>query len=256
MAESRLDLEQAHAYKSGVVEKNAKGIEYLFKKNKIEGIHGRGWLIGANDVAVEGADGTATYSAANVLIATGSVPREVPVAATDGERILNSDHILQLDRVPESLVVLGAGAVGTEFASIFASFGSRVTIVEMLPRLLPIEDEDVSKELARAFRKRGIESLTGTRLAGVERADDGLRLALEADGSPDPLATEMLLVAVGRAPVTEGLGLEEIGVETEKGYVKVDGRMRTSVDGVYAIGDVVQTPWLAHVASAERARNR
>ena len=175
VGESRLDLDKAHAYKNRVVDKNAKGIEYLFKKNKIEGVHGRGRLLGANDVAVESADGTATYNADNVLIATGSVPREVPVAATDGERILNSDHILQLAHVPESLVVLGAGAVGTEFASIFASFGSRVTLVEMLPRLLPIEDEEVSKELARAFRKRRIKSLTDTKLAGVE-ADEAEEL--------------------------------------------------------------------------------
>jgi dihydrolipoamide dehydrogenase len=179
------------------------------------------------------------------------VPREVPVAATDGERVLNSDHILELAQVPESLVVLGAGAVGTEFASIFASFGSQVTIVEMLPRLLPIEDEEVSKELKRVFRKRGIKSLTDTKLAGVERADDGLRLILEGGGDPAPLETRLLLVAVGRAPVTNGLGLEEVGVETESGYIKVDDRMRSTVDGVYAIGDVVQTPWLAHVASAE-----
>ncbi len=251
VSDAKLDLDGAHSYKNGVVDKNAKGVEYLFKKNRIEGIHGRGWLLGANDVAVEGADGTATYTADNVLIATGSVPREVPVAATDGERILNSDHILQLGHVPESLVVLGAGAVGTEFASIFASFGSQVTLVEMLPRLLPIEDEEVSKELARAFRKRRIKSLTGTKLAGVERTDGGLRLALEGDGEPAPLEAEMLLVAVGRAPVTGGLGLEEVGVATDKGYVKVDDRMRTTVEGVYAIGDVVQTPWLAHVASAE-----
>ncbi|MFQ5350840.1 MAG: dihydrolipoyl dehydrogenase [Thermoanaerobaculia bacterium] len=251
VADPGLDLEKAHAYKTGVVDKNAKGIEYLFKKNKIEGIHGRGRLLGANDVAVEGADGTATYSAENILIATGSVPRELPVAATDGERILNSDHILQLARVPKSLVVLGAGAVGTEFASIFSSFGSQVTLVEMLPRLLPIEDEEVSKELARAFRKRGIKSLTGTRLVGLESSAGGLRLSLEGDGDPAPLEAEMLLVAVGRAPVTDGLGLSEIGVETDQGYIKVDDRMRTTVDGIYAIGDVVPTPWLAHVASAE-----
>ena len=251
VGEPALDLDRAHAHKGKVVDKNAKGIEYLFKKNKIEGIHGRGWLLGAHDVAVESADGTATYTADNVLIATGSVPRDLGIAPADGERILNSDQILELDRVPESLVVLGAGAVGTEFASIFDAFGSRVTLVEMLPRLLPIEDEEISKELARAFRKRGIESLTGTRLSGVERTDTGLRIALEADGDPAPLEAETLLVAVGRAPVTDGLGLEDVGVETDKGYVVVDDRMRTNVAGVYAIGDVVQTPWLAHVASAE-----
>jgi dihydrolipoamide dehydrogenase len=251
VGDSRLDLEKAHGYKSRVVDKNSQGIAYLFRKNRIEGIHGRGRLLGTNDVAVEGADGSATYSAENILIATGSVPREIPFAPSDGERILNSDHILELAHVPESLVVLGAGAVGAEFASIFTSFGAQVTIVEMLPRLLPLEDAEISRELARAFRKRGIKSLTGAKLAGVESTDGGLRLALEGDGDPKPLEAEMLLVAVGRAPVTDGLGLEEVGVETDKGYIRVDEKMRTSAEGIYAIGDVVPTPWLAHVASAE-----
>jgi len=252
VAEPTLDLAKAHGYKDKVVAKNAKGVEFLFKKNKIDGIHGFGRLKSATEVEVEAEGGEKTvYKTKNVLVATGSVPRELPIAPTDGEKILNSDHILKLDRVPESLVVLGAGAVGTEFASIFRAFGSEVTLVEMLPRLLPIEDEEVSAELARAFRKRGIQSMTGTLLQKAETTDSGVHLTLEREGEPAELDAEVLLVAVGRAPVSEGVGLEAVGVELERGYVQVDGHMRTAVPNVYAIGDVVATPWLAHVASAE-----
>ncbi|MEM6794529.1 MAG: FAD-dependent oxidoreductase, partial [Acidobacteriota bacterium] len=197
-------------------------------------------------------DGERTaYDTRFVLVATGSVPREIPIAPVDGERILNSDHALELRRVPDSLVVLGAGAVGTEFASIYRSFGSDVTLVEMAPRLLPIEDEDVSKELLKTYRKRGIKSLVDTRLESVEKTSDGVRLHLLKGGSTQVLDASALLVAVGRAPVSEGLGLDEIGVVRQRGFLEVDEWMRTAVPSVYAIGDVIDTPWLAHVASAE-----
>lgn len=252
---AELDLDKAQAYKNGVVSKNAKGIEFLFKKNKIEGIHGFGRLVGAHQVEVERTVGegveTTVYEAKNILIATGSVPRDIPIAPTDGVRVIDSDHALELDHVPESLVVLGAGAVGTEFASIFSSFGSNVTLVEMLPRLLPIEDEEVSAELRRAFRKRKIEVMTDTKLVKVENNDDGVLLALEREGLATGLAAEVLLVAVGRAPVSEGLGLEDLGVRIERGYIEVNSFMQTAVPHIYAIGDVVNTPWLAHVASSE-----
>lgn len=250
--DAAVDIAKVHDYKDGVVDKNAKGVAYLFEKNDIETVHGFGRVKGANTVEVSSDGESRTLEAEHILIATGSVPRELPFAETDGERMLNSDHILELDRVPESLVVLGAGAVGCEFASIYRSFGSEVTLVEMLPRLLPLEDAEVSKELERAFRKRGITNRTATKLDSVERTDDGLELTLEREGEdPETLETEMLLVAVGRAPVTGDLGLEEVGVGLEKGYVEVDQHMRTAVDSIYAIGDVVDTPWLAHVASAE-----
>ncbi len=249
--DAALDLGKAHEYKDRVVDKNARGIDFLFKKNKIEGIHGRGRLVGSNEVEIEGEDGRRRLAARHILIATGSVPRTIPSAPTDGERILDSDHILKLGRVPESLVVLGAGAVGTEFASIFAAFGSQVTLVEMLPRLLPFEDEEISKELKRAFRKRGIKSVTSTKLVAVETAPEKLRIRLEGDKFSEWIEAEMLLVAVGRAPVTEGLGLTEVGVGIDRGYIKVNEYMQTDVSQIYAIGDVVETPWLAHVASAE-----
>ncbi len=252
VGEPTLDVAKVHEYKRGVVDKSAKGIESLFKKYKVEGIHGRGRLSGPHAVEVAAKDGsTRTLSTRFVLIATGSVPREIRVAPTDGERILNSDHLLELERVPKSIAVLGAGAVGTEFASVFRSFGAEVTLVEMLPRALPIEDEEVSKELERQFRKRDIKVLTSTQLETAEQTESGVRMSLRQGTKEIQLETELLLVAVGRAPVTEDLGLEQLGVELDRGYVRIDPLMRTSAAGVYAIGDVVNTPWLAHVASAE-----
>jgi dihydrolipoamide dehydrogenase len=250
VAEPTLDIVKAQERKQKVVDSNAKGVEFLFKKNKITGIRGRGRLAGPHDVEVEGPDGKKTYGARFVMIATGSVPRDVPIAPVDGEKILNSDHILELKKVPASLAVLGAGAVGTEFASIYHSFGSKVTLIEMLPRVLPIEDEEVSAELEKALRKRGIEVMTGTKAASVEKTDGGVRLKLEG-GKKDTVEAEMLLVAIGRKPVTEDLGLEALGVELERGYIKVNPNMQTAVPHIYAIGDVLNTPWLAHVASAE-----
>ena len=245
------DMARTQQYKNGVVDKNAGGIAFLFKKNKITGLHGRGRLGGAHQVVVEKDGETSTHTAKTILVATGSVPRELPFAPTDGKYIVNSDHILALDRVPKSLAVLGAGAVGSEFASIYHSFGSQVTLIEMLPRLLPIEDEEISKELERRFTRRGIGCRTGTKLAHVESGDGGVRLTLEKDGKVEQLEVEMLLVAVGRAPVSADLGLEALGVKIERGYLEVDDFLRTAVPHIYAIGDVINTPWLAHVASAE-----
>ncbi len=250
--EASVDIGRAQEYKRAVVDKNAKGVQYLFKKNGVEAVRGFGRVIGPNTVEVTHDGETRTIEASNVLVATGSVPRDLPFALPDGQRVVNSDHILELERVPESLVVLGGGAVGCEFASIFTSFGSEVTLVEMLPRLLPIEDEEVSKELTRAFRKRKIRSLTSTRLSSVDTTQSGVRLVLEPEGkAAETLEAEMLLVAVGRAPVTADLGLEALGVELDRDYIGVNQHMQTAVPSIYAIGDVVDTPWLAHVASAE-----
>jgi dihydrolipoamide dehydrogenase len=261
VAAPTLDIARAHERKRKVVDKNARGIEGLFKKYKVTGmIQGTARLTGPHQVEVDGRDGKRLLSTRFVMIATGSVPRDLPVAPADGERILNSDHVLLLERVPKSIAVLGAGAVGTEFASLYASFGSEVTLIEMLPRILPIEDEEVSAELERALRKRKIKVLTSARLTAAERLPAGaagVKLTLErpgkdgAPGAPETVAAELLLSAVGRRPVTEGLGLEELGIELERGYVKVNPLMQTNLPHVYAIGDVVNTPWLAHVASAE-----
>jgi dihydrolipoamide dehydrogenase len=267
-----LDIARAHDRKRKVVDKNARGIEALFKKYKVTGMmQGTGRLVGPHQVEVDGKDGKRVLSTRFVMIATGSVPRDVPIAPADGERVLNSDHVLLLERVPKSIAVLGAGAVGTEFASLYASFGSEVTLIEMLPRVLPIEDEEISAELERALRKRKIKVLTGARLTGAERTAAGVRLTIERQGkagakapaaakapetpatpaTPEIIEAELLLSAVGRSPVTEGVGLEALGIELERGYVKVNPLMQTNLPHVYAIGDVVNTPWLAHVASAE-----
>jgi dihydrolipoamide dehydrogenase len=255
VAAPRLDLSKAQAYKRKVVDGNAKGIEFLFKKNGVQGIQGTGRLVSPHEVEVERDGAKTVYQAKNVIVATGSVPKFLPFAPTDGRHVLNSDHILEIDRVPASLVVLGAGAVGTEFASIFASYGSQVTLVEMLPRVLPIEDEEISVELARQLKKRGIKVMTDTKMTRMEVIDDNLpgkvRLELQSGDKQTVLEAETVLVAIGRSPVTSDIGLERVGVEAERGYVKVNGLMQTAVPHIYAIGDVVNTPWLAHIASAE-----
>ncbi|MBT8241617.1 MAG: dihydrolipoyl dehydrogenase [Acidimicrobiia bacterium] len=249
--EPTLDIDKVHEYKNGVVDKNAKGVEYLFKKNKIEGIRGTGRISGPGTVEVSAAGDVRTLEARFVLVATGSVPRELSVAGTDGRQVVNSDHILDFQRVPKSLVVIGSGAVGSEFASIFGALGSEVTLVEMLPRILPLEDAEISKELQRSFKKRKIKVLTDTTLLSVERHVDDVKVQLQKGDKLETIDAEMLLIATGRAPVTADLGLEGLGISLDQGYVPVDEFMQTSAEGVYAIGDVVRTPWLAHVASAE-----
>jgi len=251
VGEPEVNVEKTQDYKNAVVDKNARGIEFLFKKNSIEGVRGIGRVTAPGTVGITDAGATRVLGARFILIATGSVPRELSVAATDGRQVVNSDHILNFERIPDSLVVIGSGAVGSEFASIFNAFGSQVTLVEMLPRILPLEDPDVSKELERAFRKRKVRVLTNTTLSGVERWADGVKAQLQKGDKLETVEAEMLLIATGRAPATSSIGLDEIGIDPERGYIPVNEFMQTGVPGVYAIGDVVDTPWLAHVASAE-----
>jgi len=252
VGEPAIEIEKVHAYKRGIVDKSASGIESLFKKYKVEGVRGYGRLNGAHSVEVTAADGSRrTLTTRFVMIATGSVPRDIRVAPSNGTTILNSDHILEMERIPKSIVVLGAGAVGTEFASVFKSFGSDVTLVEMLPRILPIEDEEVSKELERQLKKRGMKVMTATQLTKAEPHDGGVKVTLKQGDKESEIDAEILLVAVGRAPVTEDIGLDKVGLTTEKGYLQINGVMQTKVPNIYALGDVVPTPWLAHIASAE-----
>ncbi|HEX2463330.1 MAG TPA: dihydrolipoyl dehydrogenase [Thermoanaerobaculia bacterium] len=246
-AEPKLDLARAHQHKQKVVRKNAKGIEALFRKNHIEVVQGRGRLDGARRVVVEGDGGERGVDTRHVLIATGSAVRALPFLPFDGKRVLSSDHILELASVPARLAILGAGAVGVEFASMFAAFGSKVTLIEMLPRVLPLEDEEISAALEKSLARRGIEILTGTGASGARVAENGVVLEL----SSRTLEADVVLVAVGRRPVTEELGLEAAGVVLERGFVRVDRFMRTAAPEVYAIGDVVPTQQLAHLASAE-----
>jgi dihydrolipoamide dehydrogenase len=251
VGDAAIDIDKAMDHKQAVVDKNAKGIEFLFKKNKVDGLRGRGRIVGPNAVEVESPEGKKVYGTRFILIATGSVPREIPPAPSDGKRILNSDHILELREVPKTMAVLGAGAVGIEFASIFTAFGTKVTLLEMLDRVLPIEDEEISKELERSLKKRGLDIRTSTKLLSAEPHDAGVKITLEGKKGQEVLDVEKLLVAVGRAPVTANLGLEGLGVVVERGYLGVNATMQTAVPHIYAIGDVVNTPWLAHVASAE-----
>jgi dihydrolipoamide dehydrogenase len=247
----RFDSAKAKVYRDGVVQKNARGVASLMKKNGVETIRGRGKLLDVGVVEVTHGDQTRQLAARSVLLATGSVPLALPGVDTDGTRVLDSDQILESERVPESLVVVGGGAVGAEFASIFASLGTGVALVEQLDRLLPVEDEEVSAELARLFRRRGIDVSTGAALESVELDDSGVRVRVRSGGETRELETEQLLIAVGRRPMTEHLGLENLGIELDGRCVAVNQWMQTSVPSIYAIGDLVKTPWLAHVASAE-----
>jgi dihydrolipoamide dehydrogenase len=249
----QLAFEDVQKRKNKVVLKNTKGIEYLMKKNKVTVFKGTGKLALPGKVEVTGADGTKqTLETKNIIIATGSVVRPIPGFETDGVHVVNSDHILELKDVPKSLIVMGAGAVGVEFASVYSRFGAETTLVELMPRLVPLEDEEVSKELEKSFRKRGIKSQVDTKLEHLEGTGTGVVvIGKTSKGETVHLQAEMLLVAVGRMPFTEGLGLEGSKIKVEKGFIQVDEYQQTAEKGVYAIGDVVPTPLLAHLASKE-----
>jgi dihydrolipoamide dehydrogenase len=246
------------ARKSRIVNRLSKGVEtYLFKKNKIALFKGTGRLEGAHTVVVKGDKAETRLTTKAVILATGSRPRSLPGIAPDGKHIVTSDEILELKEVPKSLVVIGAGAVGMEFASVFARFGATVNVIELLPRVLPVEDEEISAEAARLLGKQmGIH--VGARTEAALKTASGVEVAFRTgSGEANTITADMLLVAVGRAPVTDGLNLESTGVKLEKGYVKVNERLETDEPGVYAIGDVVTFgpdkphPMLAHLASAE-----
>jgi dihydrolipoyl dehydrogenase len=251
-----IDMGQVHTRKDKVVNGLTKGIEFLFNKNKIDWIKGTARLAGKGAVDVFEGDKQA-LQAKEIIVATGSAPRSVPGIEIDRKRIITSDEAIHLKEVPKSLVILGSGAVGVEFASIFRRFGSEVTIIELLPRLVPVEDEAVSAELEKSFKKQGIKSLTGTKVTKATATAKGVDLEAQTpDGKTQKLSADILLVATGRGPVIEGLGAQEIGIQLEKGYVKVDDMYRTSVPNVSSIGDVITLggpghPQLAHVSSAE-----
>ena len=248
-----LDGEKVHKQKDEVVSRLAQGVRGLLKKHKVRLVNGLGRIVGPGQVIASTKKGDEEIRTRNILIATGSVPAELPIAPFDGERIVSSDHILKMKSVPESIVILGAGAVGIEFASIYNHFGSEVTIVELLPRLLPIEDPEVSEVLEKSFSGRGIRCLTEAKLdlATVDSKTRKVRSAVQTADGMQELLTDVLLVAVGRRAYTDGLGLENVGIELDRGHVPVNEWLETSCPGVYAIGDVIATPQLAHVASAE-----
>ena len=239
-----IDMPAVNAYKDKVVDRLWKGLQGTITSRGAEIVHGDGRLISPAAVRV----GEAVYEGSHVVLATGSEPRSLPGLTIDGERILTSDHALRLDRVPRSAVILGGGVIGVEFASVWRSFGADVTIVEMLPHLLPAEDESSSRLLERAFRRRGIGFQVGTRFEGVKEPEDGVSVTLEGGRTID---AELLLVAVGRGPVSAGLGYEEAGVGVERGFVQVDEYCRTSVPTISAVGDLTPGLQLAHVGFAE-----
>jgi dihydrolipoamide dehydrogenase len=242
--------------KSKIVTKHAKGLEFLMKKNKVETVKCYGKLTGPAQngiLTIEVADDgkTTQLKTKNVLLATGSEARMLPGLDAD-DRILTNIEILSLKEMPKSLIIVGAGAVGVEFASIYRSFGCEVTIIEMLPRLVPVEDEEVSKELARVYRKRGIAFHTGAKVEKIDKTKAGVAVTISAEGKQQKIEAEKILIAVGRKPRTENIGLEKTKIKPERGFIQTDSWMHTAEPGVYAVGDIVLgTPQLAHVGAME-----
>ena len=239
-----IDVPGVQSYKDSVVDRLWKGLQSTIASRKIDTIEGSGRLESPNRVRV----GDTVYEAEHIVLGTGSAPRSLPGLDIDGERVITSDHALKLDRVPDSVIVLGGGVIGVEFASVWRSFGAEVTIVEMLPQLVPLEDETSAKLLQRAFRRRGIRFELGVRFESVKHTDTGVTVTLEGGKTLD---ADLLLVAVGRGPVSEGLGYEEVGVAMERGFVKVDPLCRTNIPSISAVGDLINTPQLAHVGFGE-----
>jgi dihydrolipoamide dehydrogenase len=255
-ASAAIDMNQVQSRKDRIVTGLTKGVEFLFKKHKIDWIKGTARLTGNGSVDVFEGDRQTLHARREIIVATGSQPRGVPGIEIDRRRIITSDEAVQLKQVPKSIAIMGSGAVGVEFASIFNRFGSDVTILELLPRLVPVEDEAVSAELEKSFRKQGITSHTAAKVTAARAAGDGVTVEFQkSDGTTASLQADYLLVATGRGPVTTGLNAEGVGVQLEKGYVRVDAEYRTSAAAISAIGDVITMgrphPQLAHVSSAE-----
>ena len=252
-----IDMSQVQARKDKIVKGLTGGIEFLFKKNKIDWIKGSGRLAGKGKVEITEGDRQSISVKKEIIVATGSQPRSVPGIEIDRKRIITSDEAINMKAIPKSIVIMGSGAVGVEFASIFRRFGSDVTIIELLPRIVPVEDEAVSAELERSFKKQGIKVLTGTKVTSAKAGTSGVDLEAQgADGKSQKLSAEFLLVATGRGPVTAGLGAEEAGLQMDRGYIRVDAQYKTSVAGISAVGDVITFekpghPQLAHLSSAE-----
>jgi dihydrolipoamide dehydrogenase len=252
-----IDMNRVHARKDKIVKGLTGGIELLFRKNKIDWIKGSARLAGKGSVEVTGGQNQTLTARKEIIVATGSQPRSVPGVEIDRKRIITSDEAIGLREIPASIVILGSGAVGVEFASIFKRFGSDVTLIELLPRLVPIEDEAVSAELEKSFKKQGIKVMTDTKVTSARAGAAGVDLeAQAADGKSVKLTVDYLLVATGRGPVTDGLGAEAAGLQMERGYIRVDREFRTNVPMVAAIGDVITFeqpghPQLAHLSSAE-----
>ncbi|HPX04473.1 MAG TPA: dihydrolipoyl dehydrogenase [Tenuifilaceae bacterium] len=251
-ADVKPDFEKMVARSRGVADGMSKGIQFLFKKNKIEVLTGFGKLKDNHTVTVTAADGTAAdYTAKHIILATGARSRELPNLKQDGVKIIGYRQALTLPKQPKSMVVVGSGAIGSEFAYFYNAIGTQVTLVEFLPNIVPLEDEEVSKTLERSFKKVGVKVMTNSSVESVDTSGELCKVKIQTKKGVEEIEAEIVLSAVGIAPNVEGIGLEELGIEMEKGKVKVDQFYRTNVEGVYAIGDIIPGPALAHVASAE-----
>ena len=239
-----MDMLAVNAYKDGVISKLHKGLQGLVKSRNITYVEGHGKLVSKNQVEVNGV----VYTGKNVVLATGSYPRTLPGLEIDGKQIVTSEEAMKFEYVPKSVIVLGGGVIGCEFASVWSSFGADVTIIEGLPRLVALEDESSSKQLERAFRKRGIKFETGIKFQSATKGPEGVTVTLENSATH---TAEVLLVAVGRGPVTANIGYEEQGLTMDRGYLIVDNKCRTNVPGIWAVGDIIPTLQLAHVGFAE-----
>lgn len=255
VGEPKVDMKGVLARKDKIVQQSTSGVSFLMKKNKVDVVHGFGSIAAPGKLEVAGEGGAKReVRFKKLILATGSSVREFPGLESDGKVVLNSDQILSLDRIPKSMIVVGGGAVGMEFASVFASFGTEVTIVELMPHLLPLEDEEISKEVERAYRRRNIAFHLESKVDGLERLAKGVKATVVGkDGKRQVLEAELLLSAIGRKPMTDGIGLEKVGIQVDRGYIPVDGMMRTKAEGIYAIGDIVPTAMLAHLAQHEAA---
>ena len=250
--EAKADFSKVVARSRGVADKMSKGVQYLLKKNKIDLISGSGKLKAKGVLEVSSSDGTKTdVSAKHIILATGARSRQLPNLVQDGKKVIGYRQALVLPEQPKSLVVVGSGAIGSEFAYFYATMGTKVTLVEYLPNIVPLEDVEVSKQLERSFKKLGIDVLTNASVESVDTSGEGCKVTIKTKKGDEVREANIVLSAVGIAPNVEGIGLEELGIEMEKGRVKVDSYYRTNVEGVYAIGDIVGGQALAHVASAE-----
>ncbi|MBN9349518.1 MAG: dihydrolipoyl dehydrogenase [Chitinophagaceae bacterium] len=236
----------------GVADKMNKGVQFLMKKNKIDVIMGSGKLVSATKLEITDKDGKKqTYDAKNIIIATGARARELPAMKIDGKKIIEYRKAMSLEKQPKSMIIVGSGAIGTEFGYVYNSLGTKVTIVEFLPRVVPVEDEDISKELEKNLKKQGINIMTSSEVTKVDTSGSGVKATVKTANGEVILEADILLSAVGIAPNTENIGLEQVGVKTEKGRIIVDGQQQTNIKGLYAIGDCTPHQALAHKASKE-----
>ena len=248
----RADYSVAVARSRQVVDRMTRGIGFLLRKNNVDHIAGQATIASPTAIDVAGADGqTSRVSARNIIVATGARPRSIPPLPIDGQRIITSREAIVADDVPDSIAIVGGGAIGVEFAYVYRMYGAKVTIIELLPRLVPNEDEEISQQLERAFGREGIELRTGAGVTAASADATGVTLTIDKDGATETLRYDKVLVAIGVQPNTESLGLETVGVDTDRGYINIDDRMATNVPGIYAVGDVTGKLALAHVASAQ-----